>query len=690
MNSSINLSLGLQVESKIELEKSDRLLRVFEEIHNHIYANDGLSSQQVFEEMIKILFIKVFDERNKSKTFFITKDELDLVVEGKKVPEFEKRIRDLFEKATEYFNDVFDDKEKINIKGGSLAFVVSKLQTMNLSDSSRDVKGLAFQKFIYSKQRNDRGQFFTPEQIIDLCVRILRPQKNDKILDPACGSAGFISQAMNFVFAHSLAKASETERKDFAKNNIYGIEINKTAAKTAKMRMLLDGDGYSNISIMDSLSDWDIVNHELGKNINGISNFEGFFDLILTNPPFGSQGKITDKSVLRRFSLAHKWIKYDQRLIKSEQLQDGQVPDILFIERCLDLLKDGGRLAIVLPNGDLENSSLQYLRQYIIDRAQILAVIKLPSDTFIPFGTGVKASVLFLRKCEKNDRVENDIFLASVNKIGYQGNKNGSVVYKKDQTGKILFENGEPIVDEDITDIIKSFNNSQTKGNNMSENCFTIKQRQLVSRFDVDFYEPKMMELEEHLKNNNAKKLSELVSVKKTKSNKLKNSESVVEYIELSDVSSEYSEIVNSTSLSVYDLPSRAQYELNEGDLITAVAGNSIGSGKHVSAIVTKECNGAICTNGFRVLESKSGIDLYYLLYFFRTEIFLKQIMKYRTGAAIPAISDDDFMNILVPIPSIETIKKISEKVRKSIELRNESKNILGALDAVLEAQAVS
>lgn len=671
---SSNLSLGLQVESNIELEKSDRLLRTFEEIHNHIYANDGLSSQQVFEEMIKILFIKVFDEREKTKAFYITKDELDSSIEGKKVIEFEKRIKDLFDKSAAYFNDVFEDKDKINIKGSSLAFVVGKLQSLNLSDSSRDIKGLAFQKFIYSKQRSDRGQFFTPEQIIDLCVKILKPTKDDKILDPACGSAGFISQAMNFVFDYSLAKASEGERKKFAKHNVYGIEINKTAAKTAKMRMLLDGDGYSNISVLDSLSDWDKINSELGKESAGFSSFEEYFDIILTNPPFGSQGKVTDKSALRRFNLAHKWARIGDKFIKSDQIQDGQVPDILFIERCLDFLKDGGRLAIVLPNGDLENSSLQYLRQYIVDRAEILAIIKLPSDTFIPFGTGVKASVLFLRKCKNIKRLNDDILLANVNKIGYQGNKNGTVVYKKDSYGNLILVNGNPVIDEDISDIINSYG-SKTSGE-VKENCFMISPDQLGSRFDVDFYDPEMMKLEKKLLKNNAVRLSELVEIKKNKSSRLKNKDEVVEYVELSDLSSEYSEIVNSTQMAVHDLPSRAQYELDEGDVITAVAGNSIGSKKHVSAIVSSKYKGAICTNGFRVMRTKSSVDSYYLLYFFRTEIFLNQVMKYRTGAAIPAISDDDFLNILVPVPKVDLQKEISLKVKKSIQLRDESKNI--------------
>ena len=371
-------------DARNHLEASDKLLRVFEDIHTIFMLTMVCWSQQVFEEILEILFIKIFDEKNNTKRqFYITEEEYEETTSGTSGKSFVDRIHKLKDQAFVYFSDVFGNKnEKINLKTSSLAYTVNKLQKIDLSGSSRDVKGLAFQKFVYSKQRSDRGQFFTPEQIVSLCVEMLQPTKDDVILDPACGSAGFLSQAMRYIYENSLKGKPEKEKRRFVENNIFGIEINPTVAKLAKMRMILDGDGFSNIMVADSLADFEGINSiatKIGKDVN----LENHFSLILTNPPFGTQGKIMNKNVLKEFDLGHKWEKHGEKYLKTNELLGGQVPDILFIERCLDLLRDGGRMAIVLPNGDLENSSLEYIRSYISERASLLAVISLPFRSII-------------------------------------------------------------------------------------------------------------------------------------------------------------------------------------------------------------------------------------------------------------------------------------------------------------------
>jgi type I restriction enzyme M protein len=170
--------------------------------------------------------------------------------------------------------------------------------------------------------------------------------------------------------------------------------------------------------------------------------------------------------------------------------------------------------------------------------------------------------------------------------------------------------------------------------------------------------------------------LGEIVDIVKTKSSKLKDKAAQVEYIELSDINTKSFEIINSSKMKVFELPSRASFELKEDDIITSVAGNSIGSDKHITALVSKDFNGAICTNGFRVLRNPK-IDLYYLLYYLGTDLFREQIKLYRTGAAIPTISDKDFANILVYIPTDSEILEIADKVRLAFELRKQSSNIL-------------
>lgn len=661
----------LEYTDQSSLETNDSLLRVFEDIHNHIYANDGLSPEQALDETIKVLFLKIFDEKNKKFEFKISSNEYKNIVEGMNDSVFSSRISNLQQETFNYFSNLFEKGEKIKLKSSTLGFVVNKLQNIDLLNSSNDVKGLAFQKFIHTSQRVGRGQFFTPDQVIKLCVEIIQPKANEIILDPTCGSGGFLSSALKYV---SIRQPNLVRK--FAKENIYGIEINRTAAKIAKMRMILDGDGFSNIAQCDSLSDWSSLDFELNR-INNKSNktHQNLFDVILTNPPFGTQGKITDKSVLRNFELGYKWNETDGKYRKSNEQLNGQVPEILFIERCLQFLKPGGRMAMILPNGDFENSSLTYLRHYIADIAEIFAVIKLPQETFIPSGTGVKTSIIFLRK--KNGKKEaKKIFFGQITKLGYSGNKNGSLVYKKDEVGNTLKNrSGGFQINEDITDIISAYLNFQNKQIlNEQENSFLVNKSDIsYSRLDFEFYKPSYRKKAKTLSLNGAIRLGDLVKIKKSKSQKLQQKDQVVKYIELSDVSTQYNEIINSTEMVVHELPSRASYEIEEGQIITSVAGNSIGTEKHASALVTEEYEGFICTNGFRVLiPNKKLVNPYYLLYYFKSKDFLDQIFRFRTGAAIPSILDIDLLNVLILLPSINEQNRIGAIIEDGFKERKQ------------------
>lgn len=645
------------------LEKNDGLLRVFEDVHNHIYANDGLSPEQALEEAIKVLFLKIYDEKNQKYEFKITPTEYENIIDGKSETDFINRFKDLQQNTFSYFSNLFEKGEKIKLKNSTLGFVVNKLQNIDLLNSSNDVKGLAFQKFIHSSQRVGRGQFFTPEQVVKLCVEILQPRSNEIILDPACGSGGFLSSALQYVAINEPAKA-----KKFAKDNIYGIEINRTVAKIAKMRMILDGDGFSNIVQHDSLSDWSSIDLELNKaNGKEVKTYQNFFDVILTNPPFGTQGKIADKSVLRNFDLGYKWNEIDSGFIKTNELLNGQVPEILFIERCLKFLKPGGKMAIVLPNGDFENSSLFYLRNYIKEIADVFAVIKLPQETFIPSGTGVKTSILFLKKKNGEEAIKK-VFFSQITKLGYAGNKNGSLVYKKDGFGNILKNaKGDLRIDEDISNVITSY--LKFKTNNVyddSENYFTVDKKDLnYSRLDFEFYKPSYREIEKLLLKKGAFKLGDLVKIKKIKSNKLKQKDLSVRYVELSDISTQYNEIINSTEQLVHELPSRASYEVKEGEIITAVAGNSIGTSGHASAYVTKDYESCLCTNGFRVFNvDENKLNPFYLLYFLKSKYFLDQVYRFRTGAAIPSLLDSDLLNILILLPDMKEQNRIGKIIQ--------------------------
>ena len=412
-----------------------------------------------------------------------------------------------------------------------------------------------------------------------------------------------------------------------------------------------------------------------------LSHSDGF-DLVLANPPFGA--KITNPSTLSKFDLGYKWTNNNGEYHKTKSVYPNQNAEILFIERCLQLLKEGGRMAIVLPNGNFENPSLEYLRYYIKLKAKILAIINLPSETFIPFGTGVKTSLLFLEKETPNKIKQYPIFFGRVRKLGYQGNKNGTPLYQKDKYGQIITDNlGQPIIDEDFSVIVEAYKEFQKGISIESENSFSINYDELNGRFDFDFYSPENRKMFANLDNVKTVRLGDICDIIKIKSRKLKDSNLTVEYVELSDINTHSYEIINSTTYQVHELPSRASYEIQEGDIITAIAGNSVGTRKHATALVTTEWEGSICTNGFRVLRNFK-IDSHYLLYFLKSEMFLKQLFMYRTGAAIPNVSDADLANTLIKLPNHRTIEEISKKMKKAFELRQESRNQIESINLEL------
>ena len=652
------------------ISKEDNLLRKFEEIHDFIYSNDGLSPQQTLEEFVKVLFLKIVSEQEKSDSVFISTTEWDSIKRTGKSKDFFDRISKIFKAVKKQFPDLFDEDDKIKLSLLSLGNIINKLQDIDLSNSSKDAKGLAFQKFLSHKEKDGRGQFFTPEPVIDFCVRLLSPSPEETVIDPACGSGGFLMSTYHFIKElHPNATAEK-----IISSKLFGIEINKSIARIAKMKLLLEFNGKTNIHCDNSLSDLDTLKLKLNQK-------EGF-DIVLANPPFGA--KISNAQILSKFDLGHKWTAYNSSFVKTKTIHKNKNAEILFIERCLDLLKEGGRMGIVLPNGNFENPSLEYLREYIKLKSKILGIVNLPQETFIPYGTGVKTSLLFLEKDTPNKVKQYPVFFGRIKKLGYQGNKNGSPLYKTDNQGQILFDElGNKILDEDFSQILSFYKHFLNKKTVKEENAFSISYDELNGRFDYDFYAPENRDLLEALVKSKSVRLGDICTIVKQKSKKLKSKEDDIEYVELSDINPHANEIINSSKMKVHELPSRASYELKNGDIITAIAGNSVGTRKHATALVNEEYEGAICTNGFRIFRNIK-IDKNYFLYFLKSDFFLKQMFMYRTGAAIPNVSDKDLGDILVYLPEEKEIEEISQRVKSAIELREKSKKMIDEIELEL------
>ena len=441
----------------------DEFSRLLYKCHNIIRNNDKLSPEAAFDEISKILFIKIRYERDNTGTQIFSKDAFIKLkdaynsMKSKDAPEF---YQFLFEKTKEDFSkdNLFDSNETIRIRETSFEKIVEELQVYNLSTTSDDVKGIAFEKFLGRTFRGELGQFFTPRTIVEFMVSVLDPQEGEYICDPCCGSGGFLIRAFEYVreqIESELEQRKEEVKKQlipenyddlkpkeqeaidakvsdaFAKMNfeadinnakgrlrslsfdcIYGTDANPRMARTAKMNMIMHGDGHGGVHHHDGL-----------LNVNGI--WDGRFDVILTNPPFGARvdkdikiteaDKFTDEAKIKAYVKRYG----EEYLTALKQVNDhigeslldqfgvgkmSGLTEVLFIDRCLNLLKPGGRLGIVLPEGVLNNTNLQNVREYFEGRAKILLIVSIPQDVFMAAGATVKPSLMFFKRFTEEEQ----------------------------------------------------------------------------------------------------------------------------------------------------------------------------------------------------------------------------------------------------------------------------------------------
>jgi type I restriction enzyme M protein len=390
-------------DKELKIVQKEDLIRTLEKAHDTVWQGGRLAPTTAFDEISKLLFCKLQDEKESS----ITKkgDHYKFQVGTyETADEVFDRINTIYQAAKQKDAEVF--KDDIRLEPKIVYSVVEHLQSINFNKTDLDTKGVAFERFMEDFFRGKMGQFFTPRELIRFCVRMLSPQTNEILLDPACGSGGFLLNAMDLVREEAEQEYDDEVDAyrvwhDFAKENLYGIDINDQIARVCKMNMILHDDGHTNVISIDSLTGIQEINRVHRK------FEENTFDLILTNPPFGAVVKKAEKPYLEEYKLG-----------KGRKTQK---TEILFIERCLEFLRPGtGRMGIVLPDGILTNSSLQYVRDFITEHAQILAVVSLPQFAFTHFGAGVKSSLVFLRKKAKGEKLEDyPIFMAIAEHIGY-------------------------------------------------------------------------------------------------------------------------------------------------------------------------------------------------------------------------------------------------------------------------------
>ncbi|MBI1755079.1 N-6 DNA methylase, partial [Candidatus Azambacteria bacterium] len=414
----------------------------------------------VFNEVFKLIYAKLYDESEAQ----LRPDKAVFFRKYRDLSKTYNTINDLFKKAVKKWPGTFYEQENISLSPDHLSIVVGELERTRLFGSDLSIIDEAFEYLIPEVAKGKKGQYFTPRHVINMAVKMLDPKPGEYVIDPAAGSGGFLINAMYSVKNRHL-NGSEEAMREYAKEYIWGIDFADEISKTSRALMLVAGDGRSHLFKLNSLDPREWQGEEaqlldarsklqtrllpLGNSADNAENKKTFhhmnFDVLLTNPPFA--GEIKDHGLLRQYFFGKKKGKLVNKIERH----------ILFIERTLDMLRPGGRMAIVLPQGVFNNTNMEYVREYLFEKARILAVVGLHGNTFKPH-TGTKTSVLFLQKWDKDEKPLKDysIFMA-VSKKGGKDNS-GDYVYKKDASGNYVHDaKGRKVLDHDLDEIAEAF-----------------------------------------------------------------------------------------------------------------------------------------------------------------------------------------------------------------------------------------
>lgn len=432
---------------------------IVESMEELVLANSG---DDVFTEVFKLVYAKLYDEQEAK----LHRPDNEIFFRKYRDPsKTYSVINDLFKQAIKRWPGTFYEQENINLSAEHLSIVVGELEKTRLFGSDLSIIDEAFEHLIPEVAKGKKGQYFTPRHVISMAVKMLNPKANEYVIDPAAGSGGFLIGAMYWVKEKHL-RDSEEAMREYAKDYIWGIDFAEEISKVSRALMLIAGDGRSHLFKLNSLDprEWQGEDGQLldarsklqtrllnmGSSADNAENKKNFhymnFDVLLTNPPFA--GEIKDQGLLRQYFFGKKKGKLVNKIERH----------ILFIERTLDMLRPGGRMAIVLPQGILNNTNMENIREYLFEKARILGIVGLHGNTFRPHA-GVKTSMLFLQKWGGNagePQKDYPIFMAA-SKRGGKDNS-GDKVYKKGPNGEYVHDTqGRKVLDHDLDEIAEGF-----------------------------------------------------------------------------------------------------------------------------------------------------------------------------------------------------------------------------------------
>jgi type I restriction enzyme M protein len=435
-----------------QLIPAEGLRDVLKRCHNYIYANQGLPKDQAFHELLKLIFCKVHDERTSAgdMRFDVSNEERRSTLGQRQL---RQRVAQLFDEVKDKYAYIFQGDDQIRLDDRVLAYIIGELRRYSLLQTTTDVKGEAYQEVVRANLRGARGEFFTPPNVCQMAVQVVfHTYTKDrwlslKVLDPACGTGGFLRATMNLwrdhIYEQEMRKWKRWDKasdeaaarlKDLCDRNLFGIDINPDLVRAAQMNLVMHGDGSSNVFQGNSL----LPPGEWRGNLQERVRL-GDFDVVFTNPPFGAGPglAVDDPHILDQLELARFEATNPRGAIPPEQL---------FIERCWQFVKPGGRVAIVLPDSILSNPGLVFIRRWILKRCRVIASVDLPVETFLAFGgTGTQTSVLVLQKKSHDEmRLEEatgrlqdyDVFMALCKTMGYD--RRGNDLWLRTPEGEII------------------------------------------------------------------------------------------------------------------------------------------------------------------------------------------------------------------------------------------------------------
>jgi len=684
-----------------DLKKPSNLRAVFRDLRNHLAGmTTGITRDEALaQEIINILFCKILDEQDTASEETVT----FRAGVGEDAETVQKRMVDLFHRVkTDYYDDVFETESVIKLDADSLFYVVGELQNYCITEADRDAISDAFEVFIGPALRGAEGQFFTPRNVVKMMVEILDSKPGERIIDPACGSGGFLIGALEHVWRHVEAKADKNawkpdkrfkEKVRVAMELFRGMDKDAFLSKVCKAYMALVGDGRGGVFCANALArpeDWPSA---LREKIT-----LGTFDLVLTNPPFGKKIVIKGAPVLSQFDLGYKWIrnKETKALEKSSTLHEDQPPQILFLERCLQLLKPGGRMGIVLPEAVFGMPTYEYVVTYLRDRVKIRGVVSMPEALFKTSGKGgthAKTCVLFLENTRPKKGEDWPIFMADAKWCGHDSR--GNLTVRKNASGELILLDDLPLITARYLDIFHHGKPTERNRLGFIHSMSAVRNNIFIAKY----YDPQIEEVLRNLeKTHELVPLSDLVKSRILEWNtgieigKMAYGTGSIPFVRTSDISNW--ELKGDPKQNV----SEEIYAANKQDVqpedIFVVRDGTYLVG--TSCILTESDTKILYCGGIyklRVLD-KSKLDPYLLLALLNSPIVRRQMRAKQFTRDIIDTLGKRLFELVLPIPKDTRLRKrIADETRSVIEtrvqLRNRAQEIALEVEGIDKAAAI-